>query len=43
VPTFDVVVNVIGYMPLGFLAVLATYPRLRGGGRLAIVLPARSS
>ena len=31
VPAFDVVVNVLGYMPLGFLAVLAAYPRLRGG------------
>ena len=35
VPTFDVVVNVLGYMPLGFLAVLASYPRLRGGAGLA--------
>src|SRR5258708_13935647 len=31
-PVFDVVVNVIGYVPLGFLAALAAYPRLRGGG-----------
>src|SRR5258706_481256 len=30
-PVFDVVVNVIGYVPLGFLAALAAYPRLRGG------------
>jgi VanZ family protein len=30
VPAFDVVVNVLGYLPLGFLAVLAAYPRLRG-------------
>jgi VanZ family protein len=34
VPAFDVFVNVLGYMPLGFLAVLATYPRLRGGAGL---------
>src|SRR5712675_2248374 len=31
-PVFDMVVNVIGYVPLGFLAALAAYPRLRGGG-----------
>jgi VanZ family protein len=30
VPAFDLVVNVLGYIPLGFLAVLAAYPRLRG-------------
>jgi VanZ family protein len=35
VPAFDVVVNVLGYMPFGFLAVLAAYPRLRGGPALA--------
>jgi len=29
---FDVVVNVVGYLPLGFLAVLAAHPRLRGVG-----------
>jgi VanZ family protein len=29
-PAFDVFVNVLGYAPLGFLAVLAAYPRLRG-------------
>ena len=28
---FDLAVNVIGYVPLGALAVLAMYPRLRGG------------
>jgi VanZ family protein len=33
-PVFDFVVNVIGYLPLGFLAALAAYPRLRGGGAL---------
>jgi VanZ family protein len=38
VPAFDVVVNVIGYLPLGFLAVLAAYPRLRGAGALAFGL-----
>jgi len=35
VPAFDVVVNVLGYVPLGFLAVLAAYPRLRGAAGLA--------
>src|SRR5882672_5783036 len=35
VPAFDVFVNLLGYMPLGFLAVLATYPRLRGGAGFA--------
>lgn len=30
VPTFDFFLNVLGYVPLGFLAVLAAYPRLRG-------------
>jgi len=30
IPAFDLVLNVLGYIPLGFLAVLATYPRLRG-------------
>src|SRR5437899_2712969 len=38
VPAFDVVVNVLGYMPLGFLAVLATYPRLRGASGFAFGL-----
>jgi VanZ family protein len=28
---FDVVINVLGYIPLGFLAVAAVHPRLRGG------------
>jgi VanZ family protein len=32
VPAIDVVVNIIGYLPLGFLAVLAAYPRRRGAG-----------
>jgi VanZ family protein len=32
---FDVVANVLGYIPLGFLAVLATYPRLRGSAGVA--------
>src|SRR6267142_3108254 len=35
VPAFDVFVNLLGYMPFGFLAVLATYPRLRGGAGFA--------
>jgi VanZ family protein len=29
-PVFDLVVNVLGYVPLGFLAALAVRPRLRG-------------
>ena len=29
IPAFDVIANVIGYMPLGFLATLAAYPVLR--------------
>jgi len=29
-PVFDVVVNVFGYLPLGFLAARAAHPRLRG-------------
>src|SRR5882724_3182875 len=29
IPVFDVVANIIGYAPLGFLAVLAVYPWLR--------------
>jgi VanZ family protein len=32
---FDVVTNVLGYVPLGFLAVLAVHPRLRRGKALA--------
>ncbi len=35
ISAFDVVANVIGYVPLGFLAVLAAYPRLRRGRALA--------
>src|SRR5258706_15140011 len=31
IPVFDVVANIIGYVPLGFLAVLAVYPRPRRG------------
>jgi len=38
VPAFDVFVNVLGYMPLGFLAVLAVYPRLRGAQGLAFAV-----
>jgi VanZ family protein len=32
---FDVVVNVLGYAPFGFLCVAALQPRLRGGAALA--------
>jgi VanZ family protein len=35
VTTFDVVVNVLGYLPLGITLVLALYPRVRG--RYAVV------
>src|SRR5262245_47268906 len=38
VPAFDVAVNVLGYIPLGFLAVLASYPRLRGVAGFAFAL-----
>ena len=38
VPAFDVLVNVLGYFPLGFLAVLAVYPRLRGASGLAVAV-----
>ena len=36
ISAFDVIANVVGYVPLGFLAVLALYPRQRGGAALAI-------
>jgi len=35
---FDVLVNVLGYVPLGLLAGLALYPRLRGWGAVALAL-----
>ncbi len=35
ISAFDVVANVVGYVPLGFLAALATYPRLRRGRAFA--------
>ena len=35
ISAFDVFANIIGYMPLGFLAVLAAYPRLRRGRAFA--------
>src|SRR5262252_11250683 len=38
VPAFDVFVNVLGYLPLGFLAVLAAYPRLRGASGFAFAV-----
>jgi VanZ family protein len=38
VPAFDLAVNVLGYLPLGFLAVLAAYPRLRGVSAFALGL-----
>ncbi|HXZ54847.1 MAG TPA: VanZ family protein [Burkholderiales bacterium] len=38
VPAFDVLVNVLGYFPLGFLAVLAAYPRARGAAGVAFAV-----
>jgi VanZ family protein len=35
VTSFDVVVNVVAYLPLGSLGMLALYPRLRGFGAVA--------
>jgi VanZ family protein len=35
---FDVVTNILGYVPLGFLAVLAAYPRLRARRTLAFAV-----
>jgi len=40
VTAFDLIVNVIGYMPMGALFVLALHPRLRGVAALAVVMPA---
>ena len=36
--TFDLLVNVLGYMPLGALFVLSAHPRLRGGVAAALAL-----
>src|SRR5712664_1134972 len=38
IPVFDVVANIIGYVPLGFLAVFAVYPWLRRGYALGFGL-----
>ena len=35
---FDVVANVVGYVPLGFLAVLAVHPQLRGKAAFSLSL-----
>ncbi|MGC2518942.1 MAG: VanZ family protein [Burkholderiales bacterium] len=35
ISAFDVTANVIGYVPFGFLAVLAVHPSMRGGAALA--------
>ncbi len=43
IPVFDVVANIIGYMPLGFLAVLAVYPWLRRSYALAFGLACSAS
>ena len=36
ITTFDIAVNVLGYMPYGFLCVAALEPRLRGFGAIAV-------
>jgi VanZ family protein len=36
VTPFDLIVNVLGYMPLGALLVLALHPRLRGAAAVAV-------
>jgi VanZ family protein len=38
VTAFDVAVNVLGYLPLGFLAVASLHPRLRGAAALAVAV-----
>src|SRR5213594_1622999 len=43
IPVFDVVANVIGYVPLGFLAVFAVYPWLRRGYALGFGLACSAS
>ncbi len=35
---FDTIINVIGYLPLGFLAVLAVHPRLKGAAAAAFAI-----
>ena len=35
---FDIAVNVAGYMPLGLLAIVALYPRLRGVAAFAVAV-----
>src|SRR6266516_3902494 len=43
IPVFDVVANIIGYLPLGFLAVLAVYPWLRRSYALGFGLACSAS
>jgi VanZ family protein len=38
ITAFDVVVNVLGYLPYGLLCVLALYPRVRGVAAAAVAL-----
>jgi VanZ family protein len=40
VTTFDVIVNVLGYLPFGALVVLALHPRVRGFAAVALALAA---
>jgi VanZ family protein len=43
IPVFDVVANIIGYVPLGLLAVFAVYPWLRRGYALVFGLACSAS
>jgi len=36
ITTFDLAVNLLGYMPYGFICVAALEPRLRGGGAVGV-------
>ena len=38
VTVFDIAVNVVGYLPFGFLAVMALHPKVRGVGAVAAAL-----
>lgn len=38
VTSFDIAVNVLGYVPYGFLGVVALYPGLRGAGAAAVAI-----
>ena len=38
VTVFDIVVNVVGYLPFGFLAVMALHPQVRAVGAVAAAI-----